>query len=118
LHIEKMDTDKSNSQSQSERDKINEQLDELRKKQQERNAKKKPRSRWGRLLGFWGAISGLFLFGNTVCGPPVINCYSPAPEPAKDVINDLEAEAPLEEIEQDSEKGKREAPINNADSNK
>lgn len=56
------------------REELNEQLDALREKQQELNAKKKPYSRWGRLLGFWGAISGLFIFGGTSC------CYSPPPQ--------------------------------------
>ena len=64
------------------REELNKQLDALREKQQERNAKKKPYSRWGRLLGFWGAISGLFILGGTSC------CYSPP----KDYPNEDENE--------------------------
>lgn len=76
-----MDTDNSNSTPQTERDKLNEELDELRKKRQERNAKKKPRSRWKRrLLGFLGVISGLFLLG-TSCSKPTVTCYRRAEDP-------------------------------------
>lgn len=74
-----MDTDKSNSQSQSERDKINEQLDELRKKQQERNAKKKPRSRWGLLIPTNAIVknaifaAGLILFRPAYCANTIVS---------------------------------------------
>ena len=70
-----MDTDDSNSTPPSERDKLNEQLDELRQKQQERQPKEKTRPRWKRrLLGFLGVISGLFLLG-TSCSKPTVTCY-------------------------------------------
>lgn len=105
-----MDTDKSNSQSQSERDKINEQLDELRKKQQERNAKKKPRSRFGRLLGLLG-IGGALLCG-TACKPKsMVTCYMIC-YPDKE----SETEKSLQEYEQFFEKVKQESQQNKADS--
>ena len=70
-----MDTENSNSTPQSERDRINEQLDELRQSQQERKPQKKTRPRWKRrLLGFLGVISGLFLLG-TSCSKPTVTCY-------------------------------------------
>lgn len=70
-----MDTENSNSTPQTERDRINEQLDELRQSQQERKPQKKTRPRWKRrLLGFLGVISGLFLLG-TSCSKPTVTCY-------------------------------------------
>ena len=85
-----MDTENSNSTPQTERDRINEQLDELRQSQQERKPQKKTRPRWKRrLLGFLGVISGLFLLG-TSCSKPTVTCYRHAdPED--------EEEAPVEE---------------------
>ena len=78
-----MSEENNKSNDDLSREELNKQLDALREKQQERNAKKKPYSRWGRLLGFWGAISGLFIFGGTSC------CYSPPP---KDYPNEDENE--------------------------
>ena len=70
-----MDTEDSNSTPQTERDRINKQLDELRQSQQERKPQKKTRPRWKRrLLGFLGVISGLFLLG-TSCNKPTVTCY-------------------------------------------
>ena len=75
-----MDTENSNLTTQSERDKLNEQLDELRQDQQERKLQKKTRSRWKRLLGFMGVISSLFLLG-TSCSKPTVTCYRRAEDP-------------------------------------
>lgn len=89
-----MDTENSNSTPQTERDRINEQLDELRQSQQERKPEKKTRPRWKRrLLGFLGVISGLFLLG-TSCSKPTVTCYRHAgPED--------EEETPVEEDDDD-----------------
>ena len=91
-----MDTENSNSTPQTERDRINEQLDELRQSQQERKRQKKTRPRWKRrLLGFLGVISGLFLLG-TSCSKPTVTCYRHAgPED--------EEEAPVEKSLEKSE---------------
>ena len=62
-----MDTEDSNSTPQTERDKLNDQLDELRQNQQERKPQKKTRPHWKRrLLGFLGVISSLFLLGKLI----------------------------------------------------
>ena len=83
-----MDTDDSNSTPPSERDKLNEQLDELRDGQQESAdfddaTDDKPRSWWTYL--WWGlcAVGGLFLFWRTSCMPQV-TCYSIMKMPDKD----------------------------------
>ena len=75
-----MDTDDSNSTPQTERDKLNDQLDELRESQQDPTdfddiANDKPRSWW--TYFWWGlcAVGGLFLFWRTSCTPQV-TCYS------------------------------------------
>ena len=82
-----MDTEDSNSTPQTERDRINEQLDELRQSQQERKPKKKDRPRWKRrLLGFLGVISGLFLLG-TSCSKPTVTCYRHADPEDEDPID-------------------------------
>lgn len=76
-----MDSENSNSSPQTERDRINEQLDELRQNQQERKPQKKTRPHWKRrLLGFLGVISGLFLLG-TSCNKPTVTCYRRAEDP-------------------------------------
>ena len=74
-----MDTEDSNSIPQTERDKLNDQLDELRESQQDPTdfddiANDKPRSWWTYL--WWGlcAVGGLFLFWRTSCTPQV-TCY-------------------------------------------
>lgn len=72
----------------SERDELNEHLDELRRSQQksvhkEQNDKtsgEKKRSRWGCLIGTLAAFGGLFLFWRTACRPLVISCYCPIPD--------------------------------------
>ena len=74
-----MDTEDSNSTPQTERDKLNEELDELRESQQDSTdfddiANDKPCSWWTYL--WWGlcAVGGLFLFWRTACTPQV-TCY-------------------------------------------
>lgn len=74
-----MDTEDSNSTPQTERDKLNAQLDELRESQQDPTdfddiANDKPHSWWTYL--WWGlcAVGGLFLFWRTSCTPQV-TCY-------------------------------------------
>ncbi len=86
-----MDTENSNSTPQTERDRINEQLDELRQSQQERKPQKKTRPRWKRrLLGFLGVISGLFLLG-TSCSKPTVTCYRHAdPEDEEEATEEEE----------------------------
>lgn len=83
-----MDTDDSNSTPQSERDKLNDQLDELRESPQDPTdfddvANDTPRSWWTYL--WWGlcAVGGLFLFWKTSCTPQV-TCYSIMKMPGKD----------------------------------
>ncbi len=75
-----MNTEDSNSTPQTDRDKLNEQLDELREGQQESNvdfddvADEKPRSWWTYL--WWGlcAVGGLFFFWRALSAPQV-TCY-------------------------------------------
>ncbi|MBR5709818.1 MAG: hypothetical protein IKX40_03600 [Thermoguttaceae bacterium] len=74
-----MDTEDSNSTPQTDRDKLNDQLDELRESQQDPTdfddiANDTPRSWWTYL--WWGlcAVGGLFLFWRTSCTPQV-TCY-------------------------------------------
>ena len=74
-----MDTEDSNSTPQTERDKLNEELGELRESQKDPAdfddiANDKPHSWWTYL--WWGlcAIGGLFLFWRTSCTPQV-TCY-------------------------------------------
>ena len=74
-----MDTEDSNSTPQTERDKLNEELDELRESQKDPAdfddiANDTPRSWWTYL--WWGlcAVGGLFLFWRTSCTPQV-TCY-------------------------------------------
>ena len=74
-----MDTKDSNPTPQTERDKLNEQLDELRESQQESadfddTANDKPRSWWTYL--WWGlcAVGGLFFFWRALSAPQV-TCY-------------------------------------------
>ena len=99
-----MDTENSNSTPQSERDRINEQLDELRQSQQERKPKTRPR--WKRrLLGFLGVISGLFLLG-TSCSKPTVTCYRHAgpedEEEAPDNAPKSDSDSNLYEPEQET----------------
>ena len=86
-----MDTENSNSTPQTERDKLNEQLDELREGQQEANsdfddaADDKPRSWWTYL--WWGlcAVGGLFFFWRALSAPHV-TCYVMQTIPDRDKI--------------------------------
>ena len=139
-----MDTDNSNSASQSERDKINKHLDELRLSQQKRNTNKS-RSCWNRLLGLLGAVGSMFFLWGTTC-KPVVTCYRRAPDPADEeettnkendgedvmcycpayvdengvpapVPENLEVELAQRKLNQESEKVKQESPLNIADSN-
>ena len=106
-----MDTENSNSTPQSKRDKINEQLDELRQNQQERKPKKKSRPRWKRrLLGFLGVISGLFLLG-TSCSKPTVTCYRHAG------LEDEEASenAPIPDSDSNLYESEPETPPDNSD---
>lgn len=85
-----MDTEDSNSTPQTERDKLNEQLDELRESQQESAdfddvANDKPRSWWTYL--WWGlcAVGGLFFFWRALSAPQV-TCYVIKTIPDRDKI--------------------------------
>ena len=74
-----MDTDNSNSTPQTERDKLNEQLDELRESQQvsadfDDVANDKPRSWWTYLWLGLCAVGGLFFFWRALSTPQV-TCY-------------------------------------------
>ncbi len=83
-----MDTGDSNSSPQTERDKLNDQLDELRESQQDPTdfddiANDKPHSWW--TYFWWGlcAVGGLLLFWRTSCMPQV-TCYSIKKMPGRD----------------------------------
>ena len=85
-----MDTDDSNSTPPSERDKLNEQLDELRDGQQESAdfddaTDDKPCSWWTYL--WWGlcAVGGLFFFWRALSAPQV-TCYVIKTIPDRDKI--------------------------------
>ena len=75
----------------SERDELNEHLDELRRSQQEsankeqsgKTSGEKKRSRWGCLIGTLAAFGGIFLFWRTACRPQVL-CYMPVPNRGSD----------------------------------
>ena len=81
-----MNMDDLKTMPPSERDELNEHLDELRRSQQGSVRKKpsgntsgeKKRSCLGCLIGTLVAIGGLFLFWRAVCRPSVISsCYCP-----------------------------------------
>ena len=72
----------------SERDELNEHLDELRRSQQGSANKEssgetssgKKRSRWDFLMTVLATIGGLFLFWRVACRPIFVMCYSPVPD--------------------------------------
>ena len=83
-----MSEDNNKSNNDLSRDKLNDQLDELRESQQEsadpeEASNDKPHSWWTYL--WWGlcAVGGLFLFWRTSCMPQV-TCYSIMKMPDKD----------------------------------
>ncbi len=109
-----MDTENSNSSPQSERDRINEQLDELRQNQQERKPQKKTRPHWKRrLLGFLGVISGLFLLG-TSCSKPTVTCYRHADPEDEEEASD---NAPKSDSDSNLYDPELETPPDNSDGN-
>ncbi len=83
-----MNMDDLKTMPPSERDELNEHLDELRRSQQE-SANKEPsgetssgkkRSRWDFLMTVLATIGGLFLFWRVACRPIFVMCYSPVPD--------------------------------------
>lgn len=83
-----MNMDDLKTMPPSERDELNEHLDELRRSQQKSVHKEpsgetsgeKKRSCLGCLIGTLVAIGGLFLFWRTACRPIFVMCYSPVPD--------------------------------------
>lgn len=108
-----MDPENTNSSLQTERDKINEQLDQLRcQNQQEHEPNSNSHSRLGRLLGFLG-IGGTLLFGGTACDlDSMVTCYiiCPSGSPKKSEIQ-------IPDLDQAPEAVKQESQQDNADSN-
>ena len=112
--LNKMDTENTNSSLQTERDKINEQLDELRRQnQQEHEPNGNSHLRFGHLLGLLG-IGGALLLGGTACKPKTeTTCYFIyIPESTKNEI-----EKTIEDSAQYSETVKQESQQDTPDSN-
>lgn len=74
-----MSEENSKSNNDLSREELNEEIDELRQKQQESNAKKKPRSRWGLLIPTNAIVknaifaAGSILFRPAYCANTIVS---------------------------------------------